>query len=346
MGKPVLKAAFFIFLSLSMTPIDAGRVHNAAVKLEGAAVSDNVASWPSLSSTTPEQRCEQWKEDFEQKTVEVRQRQEGLRSGGGALASAGLMMKLRTMIRIYENAARNECVWVQERDVDTENLQGMVDAGLTQNSCFPQAQALMAEEFESPQQQAWAMSLAIQMLVEERCTTEDIAEFEANMERRESGPAEAPAEIAQEVDALSESADQEVDAFVDALMDESGSSLLQTQDSAMFVHSLEQLVSLVAFLLIWAVLCLLFLPIILMVIGAVLCTLMYVLARFFGRGGVFGQHANLGSCMGWWIQQTQELTREGNELVMFGACVIAGVLGHPHMHHFGFYYPGYHIHHR
>lgn len=334
-----------------MTPIDAVRVQNGvqnvAVKLQGAAVSDNIAKWP-LSSTTPEQRCEQWKEDFEEKTVEVRQRQAGIRNGGGALATAGLIMKLRTMIRIFENAARNECAWVEERDVNTEDLQGMIDQGLTQNSCFPQAQALMAEEFESQEQQAWAMSLATLMLVEERCTNEDLAEFEASLEKREPAAevSEEPqdVEILSEVDALSESADQQVDRFVDALMDDSGSSLLQTQESAQFIHSLEQLVSLVAFLLIWAVLCLLFLPIILMVIGAVLCTLMYVLARFFR--GAFNQHGNLGSCMGWWVQQTQELTREGNEAVMFGACIIAGVLGHPHMHHFGFYYPGYHVHHR
>jgi len=317
-------------------------VQNAHVKLEGAVMSE--AAWPMMSSTTPEQRCEQWKEDFETKTNQVRARQASVKEGnGGSLATAGLVMKLRSMIRIYENAARNECGWVKERDVNTEDLQGMVDAGLTQNPCFPQAQALMAEELETPQQQAWAMSLAVQMLSEERCTPEDIQEMQAAMERKEAAESVevSQEEIVGQVDALSETADQEVDGFVEALMDESGSSLLQVQDSAKFIASLDQLIALVAFLIIWAVMCMIFLPVIIMVIGAVLCTLIAVLNRFFRLS-----NHRLGSCLSWWVARVDELMAPGNELVMMGACVISGVLGHPHMHHFGIYFPGVHIHHR
>merc|ERR1719335_2151575 len=99
-------------------------------------------------------------------------------------------------------------------------------------------------------------------------------------------------------------------------------SLLQVTASAEFVGLLTDLVGLVAFLLIWAVLCIIFVPVILMVIGAVLCTLSWVIRRFLGR-----YHSNLGGCMNWWAHQTQLMFAPGNELITAGACLIAGWFG-------------------
>merc|ERR550514_1872037 len=112
-------------------------------------------------------------------------------------------------------------------------------------------------------------------------------------------------------------------------MDED-SSLIQLTDGAQaqFIPILEELVALVAFLLIWAVLCVIFIPVILMVIGAVLCTLSWVNRRFLNNFG----HTNLGSCMNWWAHQTQLMFSPGNELITAGACLIAGWFGAiPHL---------------
>merc|ERR1719152_169940 len=123
------------------------------------------------------------------------------------------------------------------------------------------------------------MSLAVRMLSEEKCSPEDLERFQQEMEQQQGAEAGLAddVDLEQELDAVREQADDETDKFVEAVMDESeGSSLLQVVDSAAFIHTLEQLVGLVALLLIWAVLCLVFVPVIIMVIGAVLCTLAWV----------------------------------------------------------------------
>merc|ERR1719265_1440799 len=105
----------------------------------------------------------------------------------------------------------------------------------------------------------------------------------------------------------------------------SSSSLVQLNEgnSAQLVAILSELGGLGAFLLIWAVLCIIFIPVILMVIGAVLCTLSWVIRRFLRGWG----HTNLGSCMNWWAHQTQLIFAPGNELITAGACLIAGWFG-------------------
>merc|ERR1712166_2368 len=99
-------------------------------------------------------------------------------------------------------------------------------------------------------------------------------------------------------------------------------SLMQITEGGQFVPILNELVGLVAFLLIWAILCVVFIPVILMVIGAVLCTLSWVIRRFLGR-----HQANLGNCMGWWAHQTNIMFAPGNELVTAGVCLVAGYFG-------------------
>jgi len=326
-----------------MTPMHASRVQHQISKVSVQLHDRSLAETATVWGSTPEQKCGRWQEQFQKKADQVKTSQASLSKNPGALASANLVLKLRGMVRTYETAARNGCEWVTERDVETEGMQDMVQKGLGNNPCFPQAQALMAEEYENMQQQAWAMSLAVQMLSEEKCTPEDLERFQQNMEQQQGAEAGLAddVDLEQELDAVREQADEETDKFVEAVMDESeGSSLLQVVDSAAFIHTLEQLVGLVAFLLIWAVLCLVFVPVIIMVIGAVLCTLAWVVHR------VLGRHKDLHNCLGWWAHQMQSVFAPGNELAMAGACLIAGWLGVPHAHHFGIYFPGVHVHHR
>merc|ERR1719460_3602658 len=104
------------------------------------------------------------------------------------------------------------------------------------------------------------MSLAVQMLAEKKCSPEDLERFQQDMEQQQGAQAglKDDVDLEQELDAVRERADEETDNFVEAVMDESegGSSLLQIVDSAEFIHTLQELVGLVALLLIWAVLCL------------------------------------------------------------------------------------------
>merc|ERR1719265_176635 len=116
-------------------------------------------------------------------------------------------------------------------------------------------------------------------------------------------------------------------------------SLVQLTDGNQLVPLLTDLVGLVAFLLIWAALCIIFVPVILMVIGAVLCTLSWVIRRFLG-----GHQTNLGSCMNWWAHQTQLMFAPGSELITAGVCLVAGWFGvipnlniRADFHHLGIY---------
>jgi len=322
MGKPsgFLVASFF-FLILSGAPIDAARVEagkdKLATSLDGQALVES--DWHVFA--THEQNCARWQREFQQRSLQVQQMTSQLRAGeGGNLKTAQTVLRLRSMTRVYERAARQECQWVAERDVDTDALRATVQENLGENPCFPQAQALMTHQWETQQEQIRAMHMATQFLSSRQCTDEDAARFAAEMDA--STPEEAEEiTVEEQLAAASEEADSVTDEFVEGLMNEEP-SLLQVTADAQFVTLLEELVGLVAFLLIWAVLCVIFIPVIIMVVGAVLCTLSWVIRRFLNYG-----HTNLGGCMNWWAHQTQLMFAPGNELITAGACLIAGWFG-------------------
>jgi len=330
MGKPSgLLVASYLFLILSVAPIDAARVESGkqsiATSLSTNAVADVEANWQVFY--THEQNCARWQTEFQQRSVQVQQMSEQIRSGeAGSLKTAQTVLRLRSMTRVYERAAAQECQWVAEKDVDTTALKTTVQDNLADNECFPQAQALMTTQWETQQEQIRAMHMATMFLTTQQCTDEDAQRFAAEMD--DSTPEETEEiSVQEQLAAASEEADTVTDELVDGLMNED-SSLIQLTESAQFIPILSELVGLVAFLLIWAILCVVFLPVIIMVIGAVLCTLSWVIRRFLNNFG----STNLGSCMNWWAHQTQLMFSPGNELVTAGACLIAGWFGAiPHM---------------
>merc|ERR1740133_587343 len=224
------------------------------------------------------------------------------------------------MTRVYERAASQECTWVSERDIDTDALRSTVQENLGENPCFPQAQALMTTQWGTPRGRVRAMHMATQFWSSRQWTDADAQRF---IEQMEASTPASPEEItvSEQLSAANEDADSVTDELVEGLMSEEP-SLVQLTEGVNFIPLLTELVGLVAFLLIWAVLCIIFVPVILMVIGAVLCTLSWVIRRFLGR-----YHSNLGSCMNWWAHQTQLMFAPGNELVTAGVCLLAGWFG-------------------
>jgi len=322
MGKPsgFLVASFF-FLILSGAPIDAARVeagkNHIATSLSTEAVVE--ADWHVFA--THEENCGRWQREFVMRSSQVQQLTAQLRAGeGGNLKTAQAVLRLRSMTRVYERAARQECPWVSERDVDTDALRSTVSENLSDNECFPQAQALMTQQWDTQQEQIRAMHMATVFLSTRQCTDEDARRIASEMES--STPAE-PEEITvdEQLAAANEEADSVTDELVEGIMNEEP-SLIQLTESAQFIPLLTELVGLVAFLLIWAVMCVIFIPVIIMVIGAVLCTLSWVIRRFLG-----GHQANLSNCMNWWAHQTQLMFAPGNELITAGVCLVAGWFG-------------------
>jgi hypothetical protein len=178
----------------------------------------------------------------------------------------------------------------------------------------------MTHQWETQQEQIRAMHMATQFLSSRQCTDEDAERFAAEMEASTPDEVEEIT-VEEQLAAAAEDADSVTDELVEGIMSED-SSLLQVTADAQFIVLLEELVGLVAFLLIWAVLCVIFIPVIIMVVGAVLCTLSWVIRRFLNYG-----HTNLGGCMNWWAHQTQLMFAPGNELITAGACLIAGWFG-------------------
>jgi len=330
MGKHMCYTALFLFLSLSAGPVDAARreVVTQNVQISVGASSSDEALWGS----THEERCARWQVNFEARTAEVHDMVQGL-NDGGALKTAQAVMKLRSMTRVYERAARRECQWVLDRDVDTSSLQKTASEGLKDNVCFPQAQALMTHEWATGAEQVRAMNVATQMLTSKQCEETDLKRMVEEMDNERS---ESDSTVEEQLDAASQDADDVTDEFVESLTGEDA-SLIQQREGSNFIVYLQELVALVAFLLIWAVLCIVFIPVIIMVVGAVLCTLAWVLRRF-----LRGNPGSLGGCMNWWVHQTEVLFAPGNELATAGACLLAGYFGAlPHVHasfpHLGIY---------
>jgi len=322
MGKPSgLLIASYLFLILSVAPIDAARVENSksTIATSLSIGADVEADWHVFA--THEQNCARWQREFQQRSGQLQEMTTQMRAGeGGNLQTAQTVLRLRSLTRVYERAATQECQWVSERDIDTDPLRNIVQENLSENECFPQAQALMTQQWETQQEQVRAMHMATQFLATKQCTDEDAARIAAEMEA--STPAE-PVEISvqEQLAAANEEADTVTDELVEGLVN-GEPSLMQITEGVNFIPILQELVGLVVFLLIWAVLCIIFVPVILMVIGAVLCTLSWVIRRFLGR-----YHSNLGGCMNWWAHQTQLMFAPGNELVTAGVCIVAGWFG-------------------
>jgi len=325
MGKPSgLLVASFFFLILSGAPIDAARVekekHNVATSLSTNALAEVEADWHVFA--THEQNCARWQREFVMRSAQVNQLSAQLRAGqGGTLKTAQAVLRLRGMTRVYERAARQECPWVAERDVDTDALRSTVSENLGENPCFPQSQALLTHQWETQQEQIRAMHMATMFLTTRQCTDEDARRFAEEAEGSTPTDAEEIT-VDEQLAAANEEADSVTDELVEGIMNEDP-SLIQLTEGAQLVPLLTELVGLVAFLLIWAVLCIIFIPVIIMVIGAVLCTLSWVIRRFLRGWGA----TNLGSCMNWWAHQTQLMFAPGNELITAGACLIAGWFG-------------------
>jgi len=324
MGKPsTLRVGFYLFLILSVAPIDAHRVavnEEAVLQTSFGALTEGEASWHVFA--THEENCARWSREFGQRTLEVQEATAQIKAGkGGNLKTARTVLRLRSMTRVYERAAKQECSWVSEQEIDTEALHGIVQENLSENPCFPAAQALMTQHWETQQEQVRAMHMATQFLATKKCTDEDAARYAEELD----GPAPEDAEevsVEEQLAAANEEADSVTDEFVEGLMHEEPSLMQLTEDSS-FVQLLTELVGLVAFLLVWAVLCLVFIPVIIMVVGAVLCTLSWVIRRFLSRG----RQTNLGTCMNWWAHQTELVFAPGNELITAGACLLAGWYG-------------------
>lgn len=325
MGKPSgLLVASYLFLILSVAPIDAARVqagkHTIATSLSTQAVANSESDWHVFS--THEENCARWQREFVQRSAQVESLRAQIAAGNaGNLKTAQAVLRLRSMTRTYERAARQECQWVAERDVDATALNTTVHEGLGENPCFPQAQALLTQEFETQQQQITAMLLATRFLTTRECDQAAADRFAAEIDAPSDSDGEVTVE--EQIEAANDDADTQVDTLVEELMDPNSTSLIQLTDGAQFIPVLEELVGLVAFLLIWAVMCVIFIPVIIMVIGAVLCTLSWVIRRFLNNFGT----SNLGSCMNWWAHQTQLMFSPGNELITAGACFIAGWFG-------------------
>jgi len=320
MGKPSgLLVASYLFLILSVAPLDARRIDAVKANIATDLVAEADADW-GYHRATPAQQCAAYQQQFELRTQQVQQLSTQLRSGGGTFKQARTLMQLRSMARVYERAATQQCNWVAQKGANTTALRATVEENLMDNACFPQAQALMLTQWNTTQEQVRAMSMATQFLTTGECTDEDARRIAEEMDASAADPAEEVDPQAQ-LAALAEDSDTEIDDAVEALTD-SDSSFLQVAEGVQFQAILSELVGLVAFLLIWAVLCVIFIPVILMVIGAVLCTLAWVVRRFLGRS-----NSNLGSCMNWWARQTQTMFEPGNELITAGACLIAGWFG-------------------
>jgi len=325
MGKPSgLLVASYLFLILSVAPVDAARVQgatNTVAKLSTQAVAEADSNWHVFA--THEELCARWQTEFQQRSVQVDSLRARIASGdAGSLKTAQAVLRLRSMTRVYERAARQECTWVQERNVDASALNNTVHQSLGQNPCFPQAQALLTTQFNSQQEQIVAMLLATQFLTTRECDQAAVDRMAAELDA--SAPnGQEEISVDEQMAAANEDADTVTDELVENLMEENSTSLIQLSTNAQFIPVLEELVGLVAFLLIWAIMCIVFIPVILMVIGAVLCTLSWVIRRFLNSFG----SSNLGSCMNWWAHQTQLMFSPGNELITAGACFLAGWFG-------------------
>lgn len=335
MGKHAV-VALFLFLSLSAAPIDAFRMESSkahiAANLHSAAVANT--EWHVFH--THEENCARYQTEFLLRTQQVDQLSTQMREGGaGSLKTAQTVLRLRSMTRVYERAARQECDWVRDRNVDPTALRNTVNENLSDNECFPQAQALMLNNWETQQEQVRAMHMATQFLVTRQCTEEDAQRIAAEMDQVTQEQADAIS-VDDQLEAANADADDVTEELVEGIMNED-QSLMQVGEGSNFIAVLSELVGLVAFLLIWAILCIVFIPVILMVIGAVLCTLSWVIRRFIGR-----HQTNLGNCMGWWAHQTQVMFAPGNELVTAGVCLVAGWFGvipnvHASFPHLGIY---------
>merc|ERR1740133_621549 len=213
------------------------------------------------------------------------------------------------MTRVYERAASQECTWVSERDIDTDALRSTVQENLGENPCFPQAQALMTTQWETPQEQVRAMHMATQFLSSRQCTDADAQRFIEQMEASTPASPETIT-VSEQLAAANEEADSVTDELVEGLMNEDP-SLVQLTEGVNFIPLLTELVGLVAFLL----------------ICAVMCTLSWVIRRFLGHFNHNPNHNHLGNCMNWWAHQTQLMFAPGNELVTAGVCLVAGWFG-------------------
>jgi len=319
MGKHVV-VALFLFLSLSAAPIDAFRTESSEADI-AKLQSGEVGSTEWHMFHTQEENCERFKTEFELRTQQVDELSQQMHgSGVGGFKTAQALLRLRSMTRVYERAARQECEWIKDRDVDSSALRNIVNENLSDNACFPQAHALLLHNWETQEKQVRAMHMATQFLATQQCTEEDAKRISDEMDQVTPEQADMIT-VDDQLEAANADADDVTDDLVESIMNEDR-SLMQVGEGASPIASLNELIGLVAFLLIWAVMCIVFIPVILMVIGAVLCTLSWVLRRFLTR-----HQTNLGNCVGWWAHQTQLIFAPGNELITAGACLIGGYLG-------------------
>merc|ERR1719281_1461327 len=123
------------------------------------------------------------------------------------------------MTRVYETAARQECAWVAERDIDTDALRATVSENLSENECFPQAQALMMHQWETQQEQVRAMHMATQFLTTRKCTEEDAKRIAEEMDSVTTDQADMIS-VDDQLEAANEDADAVTDEVVEGLMNE------------------------------------------------------------------------------------------------------------------------------
>lgn len=274
---------------------------------------------PEEASELPEheRRCASSRANFERLSASERARLPESNATATLSATSSTLVQMWGAGKAFKNGIELNCAWTRDGTVDSAPLAAVAAARLQGSPCLTTARGwLAAADALGAEEQAMTIFRVMQAVLSHECDEPEGVE--------EGGEEQvAVLDAAADEDHLLDPVDvvQELSAETEELVGELVERALQGRgDAARVDAALSNVAGVAAALLVFGLTCAAMTPVLVMVVGAVLCVMKWTAKHLLGSAG-----PDVSGCMGWWSTHTLAYLRSDEAVA--GTCSLTGMLG-------------------
>lgn len=292
--------------------------HAARLTIDVPDNAEEMAEVPELEAAQPsnERRCVSSRRNFERFSANERARLPSSNTTTVLSATSSTLVQMWGADKAFKNGMEFDCAWTRDGTVDSAPLAAVAAARLQGNPCLATARRWLAgADALSAEEQAMTIFRVMEAILSHECDEEE-AEEDSEEQQAALTAAVAEDELLDPVDVVEElSAETEdlVGELVECTLEGSG-------DVARVDTALSDVAGVTAALLVFGLTCAAMTPVLIMVVGAVLCVTKWTAKHLLGEAD-----PDVSGCMGWWSTHTLAYLRSSE--AVSGTCSLIGILG-------------------
>lgn len=264
-----------------------------------------------------ERRCESSRANFVRRLAIERARLPDTNTTAILSATSSTLVQMWGAGKVFKNGLEFDCAWTRDGSVDFSPLAAVAVARLQGNPCLATAQGwLSAADSLGAEDQAMTIFRVTQAILSHECDEGQDADEESEEEVTRTLMAAAAEDQLLDLCDVIEELSAETEELVGELVER---TLEGRGDAAVVDAALSNVVGVTAALLVFGLSCAAMTPVLLMVVGAVLCMTKWTAKHLLGRAG-----SDVSGCVGWWSTHTLAYYRSAEAIT--STCAVSGIL--------------------